>query len=194
MALLIVGPGRRPAEELYGASFPAWSANRALLGRIQKARQLRTLRIAAALKGETVAPRRALRVADILDDLVKDYQRNGRASLPSVRRYVTRVAEQLGQHRAADLRTTHVETAQDHWRVAALTNATINRFVSILGRTYTLACRRGEVSSRRWLPRLEEEGRQGREVAPGDAILLLENLPGYVADFFQFALDNGIRR
>src|SRR5262249_7099191 len=141
-----------------------------------------------------IAPRRATRVADILDDLVKDYERNGRASLLSVRGYVARLAEQLGQHRAADLRTTHVETAQDHWRAAGLTNATINRFVSILGRAYTLAGRRGELSTRPWLPRLEEDGRQGREVAPSDAVLLLENLAAYVADFFQFALDNGIRR
>jgi integrase len=161
---------------------------------IQKARQLRALRIAAAIKGETIAPRRTLRLADILDELLKEYERNGRASLPSVRGYVARLAEQLGQHRAADLRTTHVEAAQDHWRAAGLTNATINRFVSILGRAYTLACRRGELSTRPWLPRLEEDGRQGREVAPSDAVLLLENLPAYVADFFQFALDNGIRR
>jgi integrase len=161
---------------------------------IQKARRLRALRIAAAVKGEAVAPRRAPRVADVLQELLRDYERNGRASLSSARGYVARLAEQLGHLRAADLRTAHVEKAQDHWRTAGLTNATINRFVSILGRAYTLACRRGELSVRPCLPRLDEVGHRGREITPSDAVLLLEHLPGYVADFFQFALDHGIRK
>jgi integrase len=160
---------------------------------IQKARTLRALRIAAAVKGEAVAPRRALTVADILRDLLKD-MRNGRPSVRTAKGHVAQLVKALGQHRAADLRTAHVETAQDRWRADGLTNATINRYVTTLGRAFTPACRKGSLGTRPWLPRLEEDGRQGREVAPSDAVLLLEHLPGYVADFFQFALDNGIRK
>jgi integrase len=161
---------------------------------IQKARQLRALRIAAAVKGEAVAPRRAVRVVDILEDLLGDYERNCRTSHPTAKGYVKALVEQLGQHRAADLRSAHVVAAQDRWRASGLKNSTINRYVTILGRAFTLACRRGDLNVRPWFPRLEEDVRPGREVTPGDAVLLLEHLPSYLADFFTFALDHGIRK
>jgi len=161
---------------------------------IQKARTLRALRIAAAVKGEAVAPRRALNVADILAELLLDYERNGRTSLGTVKGYVKALVEELGQHRAADLRTAHAIAAQDRWRASGLKNSTINRYVTILGRAFTLACRRGDLNVRPWFPRLEEDVRPGREVTPSDAVLLLEHLPSYLADFFNFALDHGIRK
>jgi hypothetical protein len=164
--------------------------------KVRVARQLRTKRMAAAGAGEEL-PDRRLTVRRLLEELAADYERHDRTSLPSVRGHVKAwLAAGIGLLRPSELRPQQIAAIGDGWKRAGVRNATINRRNAALRRAYALACQVGTLTAIPYFAMRDERrrGRRARYVPPADAILLLEHLPTYVARFFDFALENGIRR
>jgi integrase len=163
---------------------------------IRVARAKRAERIAAVASGEEV-PRGRLTIADLLTELLRDYERNEQTSLPSVRGSVTAwLAAGIGTLRPHALRPEQITAIGDGWKRLGLSNATINRRNAALRRAYSLACRTGFVRAVPYVAMRDETRRRSRRryIPPADAILLLEHLPTYAAIFVEFALENGIRR
>ena len=163
---------------------------------IRAARALRAKRLAAVADGEEV-PDGRVTVRQLLAELEADYVRNERTSLPSVRGSIRAwLAAGVGPLRPTALSPQQLTAIGDGWKRAGATNATINRRCAALRRAYSLACQTGRVRAIPHFAMRDERrrGRRARYVPPGDAVLLLEHLPTYAATFFEFALENGIRR
>jgi integrase len=163
---------------------------------IRAARALRAKRLAAVADGEEV-PDGRVTVRQLLTELEADYLRNERTSLPSVRGSIRAwLAAGVGPLRPTALSPQQLTAIGDAWKRRGATNATINRRFAALRRAYSLACQTGRVRAVPHFAMRDERrrGRRARYVPPGDAVLLLEHLPTYAARFFEFALENGIRR
>jgi hypothetical protein len=110
---------------------------------IRVARAKRAERLAAVASGEEV-PRGRLTIAELLAELVRDYERNEQTSLPSVRGSVKAwLAAGIGTLRPHALRPEQITAIGDGWKRVGLSNATINRRNAALRRAYSLACRTG---------------------------------------------------
>jgi integrase len=163
---------------------------------IRAARALRATRLAAVAGGEEL-PAGRLTLRTLLAELIADYERNDRTSVRSVRGHVRAwLAAGVGGLRPSELRPQQITAIGDAWKRAGARNATINRRNAALRRAYTLACHTGLLHAVPHFTMRDEHlrSRRARYVPPADAVLLLEHLPTYAARFFEFALENGIRR
>jgi integrase len=164
--------------------------------KLRVARALRAKRLAAVGLGEE-QPDRQLTVARLLRELEADYGRHDRASLASMRGHVKAwLAAGVGRLRPSELRPDRIIAIGDEWKRRGVANATINRRNAALRRAYSLACQVGRLSAVPYFTMRDEtrRRRRARYVPPGDVVLLLEHLPPYAARFFEFAIENGIRR
>jgi integrase len=164
--------------------------------KVRVARQLRAQRLAAVGLGEE-QPDGRLTVRRLLVDLEADYDRHERASLVSVRGSVKAwLAAGIGRLRPSELRPERIVAIGDAWHRHGVANATINRRNAALRRAYALACQVGRLTAIPHFTMRDESRRRrrARYVPAGDAVALLEELPSYAATFFEFALENGIRR
>jgi integrase len=164
--------------------------------KLRVARQLRAKRLAAVGLGEE-QPDGRLTVRRLLLDLEADYARHDRASLVSVRGHVKAwLAAGIGRLRPSELRPERIVAIGDDWHRRGTANATINRRNAALRRAYSLGCQVGRLTAIPYFTMRDERRRwrRARYVPPADAVLLLEHLPLYAAQFFEFAMENGIRR
>ena len=96
-------------------------------------------RLTALDEGSYVGPARdRLTVGDLLTGLLDFYTVQGHRSLPSVTAQVKPLRQALGTGRALDLSTARVRRLTREWQAATVTNATINRRLSLLRRAYAL--------------------------------------------------------
>jgi integrase len=164
--------------------------------KLRVARQLRAQRLAAVGLGEE-QPDGRLTVRRLLEDLEADYARHERASLVSVRGSIKAwLATGIGRLRPSELRPERILAIGDDWHRHGAANATINRRNAALRRAYALACHVGRLTAIPHFTMRDEtrRRRRARYVPAGDAVALIEELPTYAAIFFEFALENGIRR
>jgi integrase len=164
--------------------------------KLRVARQLRAKRLAAVGLGEE-QPDGRLTIRRLLDDLLADYSRHERSSLPSVQGHVKAwLGTGIGRLRPSELRPERLVAIGDEWHRQGVANATVNRRNAALRRAYALACQVGRLTAIPHFTMRDEtrRRRRARYVPAGDAVALLEELPTYAATFFEFALENGIRR
>ena len=176
------GPNGKTARE------PADTTN------VVQARKLRAKRMEEHGRGEPGRAAEKVRVNELLDALVTNYEVNGRASLPTLRSHLTVLRPALGPRRAIDVTTDLVEALQLTWKKAGTANATINRRCTMLRRAFNLARRGRKLHVVPYIPPLEEQSVRGRYIAPADAAALRKQLPAYLQDFFAIAYDYGIRK
>jgi integrase len=160
----------------------------------REASRLRGERIAEHAHGERTSYTRTLRVTDLLDAVVTDYELNGYSSLPSARGYSDAIRERIGRLLAVEVTTDVVEREQRRWQRDGFTNATINRRCNILRRGFRLMVRAKKLHFVPYIPRLKEHSPRGRYIPPGDLARIREHLPEYLHDFLAFAYDDGIRK
>jgi hypothetical protein len=168
----------------------------------REAAQLRRRRIEQYERGERTRDSGTLRVAAVLAAVLRDYEINGRRSLDTARSRVAALAAArlgdggppLGERLAVELTTDHVEALQVRWQRAGLTNATINRRCNLLRRGFRLMVRAKKLHFVPYIPRLKEQKRRGRYIAPADLETLMRYLPAHLPDLVAFAYDDGIRK
>jgi len=89
--------------------------------------------------GKFLGPER-IRMAQLFDAVVEDYQQNGKRSLPDVKfRLRLHLLPAFGRLRAAEFGSSHVRRYIEQRERAQAANATINRELAILHRAFTLA-------------------------------------------------------
>lgn len=161
---------------------------------IRAARKLRARRMEQADRGEPGRSAERLRVGELLDGVLRDYEANERGSIPTARARLRILRERFGKLSAVKLTTAEVKATQAEWRAAGLTAATINRRTNLLRRAFRLAWREGTLSRVPYMPRLEEKSPRGVYIAPADAGKIAKGLPPHAVDPFRFAYLYGTRK
>lgn len=146
----------------------------------------------ALAKGEVglTRPKRETRsVAELLDALKMSYQQEGRLS-PQNRSLLSRASYDFGSKVATQLTTEHLETYVTRRRAEGAKNASINRILEALRRSYRLA----DVSAPKF-PHLSEQGNaRAGFFTEAELALLVSHLPSDLHDFTRFAAACGMRK
>jgi integrase len=161
---------------------------------IVQARKLRAKRMEEAGRGEPGRLAEKVRVGELLDALVTNYELNKRSSLRTLQSHLKLLRPALGHLRAIDCTTDTVENLQLKWQRAGTSTATINRRCNMIRRAFNLGRRGRKIHVVPYVPKLVEESHRGRYIIPPDATKLREQLPAYLRLFFEFACDHGIRK
>jgi len=103
--------------------------------------------------------------SDAARDLLNDYRTNGKRSLVDVQRHVRMHLEPFfGRRRMSAITTADVRQYVARRQAEGVKNATINRELSVLKRSSTLAIAAGNLSSRPHIPLLREDNVRAGEV------------------------------
>jgi integrase len=86
------------------------------------------------------------RFDDLADLIVQDYERNARRSIGKLRTGLARLRDAFGTWRAVDIRGADVSDFIDRRKKAGAANATVNRELAALKRSFRLGVRRGLLS------------------------------------------------
>ena len=151
--------------------------------------------------GRPVSPAASkVRVEEILDDLLTDYQANDRRSLDGVTRIVTRLKTAFGHRRAHDLTTADVQRyvvsrqAAPEPEEAGAANATINRELAALKRAFNLAVQGEKILRKPYIPMLAEHNVRTGFLSEVDYLALHEALPTPLNHMLAFAFRYGWRK
>jgi integrase len=168
----------------------------------REAARLRRRRIEQHERGERTRHSETLRVADVLQAVLRDYELNDRRSIATARSYLAALAAArlgdgrglLGQRLAIEVTTDDVEALQLRWQRAGLTNATINRRCNLLRRGFRLMVRAKKLYVVPYIPRLKDRSPRGRYITPADLARIQAHLPTHLRALVAFAYDDGIRK
>lgn len=151
--------------------------------------------------GRPVSPKAGkVRVEELLDDLVTEYQANDRRSLDGVTRIVTRLKTAFGHRRAHDLTTADVQRyVVDRQTVpgpeeAGAANATINRELAALKRAFNLAVKGEKILRKPHVPMLAEHNIRTGFLGEIEYLALREALPAPLNHMLAFAYVYGWRK
>jgi len=130
---------------------------------------------------------------DLAQALLSDYQINGRRSLRSARLSISHLRKFFGFDRAVDITTDRIKAYAADRQKAKAANASINRELAALKRTFSLAVEDGRLSHRPYIPRLEEDNARQGFVDHGAFVSLRSNLSEYLRDPITYLYLSGWR-
>lgn len=133
-------------------------------------------------------------LAELLDDLERDYKLNGRRNLPTLKCHVKKLKETFGFDKAKDVTEVRIEKYKEARIEAKAAAATVNRELSALARAFRLAYERKTVSSVPIIKKLREAAPRQGFVEPADFEAVAAELPEYLADFVRFSFLTGWRK
>lgn len=152
-------------------------------------------------RGRFVGPAEdRLRVNDMLDALVVDYQNNGRRSLNTLKGRLKPLREAFGLDRAVDITEVRIERYKDERltaktkRKAPVAVATLNRELAALKRAFRLAVEQKRLSAAPTIKLLRENNARQGFVEPAIFEKIVENLPDPLGDIARFAYLSGWRK
>ena len=129
-------------------------------------------------RGELIGPsEERVTVDQLLTDLRTDYEVNGRASLPTLAGHLKALRAAFTGDRALRVSTARIQHVQRAWQEAGVTNATINRRLSMLRRAFNLARRAGTLRAVPYVPRLEENSPPGKHMTHEVLVAIRDHLP-----------------
>jgi hypothetical protein len=105
---------------------------------VRKARKFRADRMAAVGRGEPGREAERVKVNQLLDNLVTDYEVNGRRSLDALKASVKALRATFGHLRAPDCTTPRIQHVQHAWLEQGVSPPTINRRCAALHRAFVL--------------------------------------------------------
>ncbi len=128
-----------------------------------EARRLLRRREGAAVEGRAIVPRvERIKVADLAEDLRRDYAANGRRSSERMEFCLDHLLPFFGERRAVQVTVADVNAYVARRREEGAANATVNRELCALKRMYSLALVAERIHRAPRIPRLEERNvRQG---------------------------------
>jgi hypothetical protein len=108
---------------------------------------------------------------EMAKDIERDYVINARRSGDAALRYqLRRLRESFASMRAVDITTDRIRAHIVARQQAGATNATVNRELAALKRMFSLAIEAGRLSTRPYIPMLEEHNARQRGTAPAGAV------------------------
>lgn len=196
---------REPAKHVRtGKKLEATDANRHEAERYLKHRIAEVT--AAQLGGPAfVTPQqKRATVNDVLDALTQDFEVRGKVVIgkdgkpklnPRIESSVKPLREHLGRRRAAELSSEAIMAFIQEQRQADYTNASINRWLQLLGQAFKLAVRTKRLSAAPFIPRLSEVGNERSGFFETEAFgIVVSQLPEYLQDFARFGFLTGWRK
>jgi integrase len=130
---------------------------------------------------------------EMAQDLITDYQVNGRKALSAIQFPVRHLRESFGLDRALDITTDRVRAHIFRRQEAGASNATINRELAALKRMFSLAVQAGKLSHRPYIPSLEENNARQGFLDHASFLALRDNLADYLKDPVTFLYLSGWR-
>lgn len=137
-----------------------------------------------------------IRVAELLDDVVQDYQINRRKSLAQLNsRLKNHVRPAFSDIRVAEFSTSHIRRYVTERLKSGAANATINRELEILERAFSLAseCEPAKVARLIHIPMLTEDNVRSGFLDDAGYLRLRRELPEYLRPVFVVAYHVGNR-
>jgi hypothetical protein len=136
----------------------ALTARARAVGIERDAKNLLNRRLGDISAGRPLNPRAdRVKVAELLDDLLTEYQVNERASLRRMKELVNHLRRALEHFRAAAVTTADVNRYRAERRACGAANATINRELAALKRAYSIACKATKILAKPYIPMLTEK-------------------------------------
>lgn len=130
---------------------------------------------------------------EMAQDFISDYETNGKRSLRSAKLSVGHLQAVFGLDRALDIATDRIRVYISHRQGEGARNGSVNRELAGLKRMFSLAVQAGKLSSRPYVPTLEENNARQGFVDHGGFLTLRENLPEYLKDPVTFLYLSGWR-
>lgn len=159
-----------------------------------QARRLLKKRLGEIGRGRLIGPvEEKVTFEEMAQDFLRDYQTNGKRSLRSARLSVTHLQAFFGLDRALDITTDKIRAYISHRQEERSSNGSINRELAALKRMFSLAVQAGNLSSRPYVPTLEENNARQGFLDHGGFLALRENLPDYLKDPVMFLYVSGWR-
>ncbi len=128
--------------------------------KITDAKRLLALREGQVVEGRFLGLRvERVRVQELAQDYLRDYEINGRASVRDAKRYVQFFTQAFGTMRVVDIRSDHIAAYIDERRRMGVASATINRELGGLRRMLNLGAKQDppKVLHVPMIPRLKKE-------------------------------------
>ncbi len=160
----------------------------------EDASKLLKRRLATVARGEDIS-RSDVRVDELLDDLLQDYEINGK-SLAWAKIVVNHLRPHFGRYLAVRIGTAQVNTYILKRRSTGIANGTINRELALLRAAFYMGSRSepAKVSRVPFIPKLKESEARKGFFEQRDFDALAKHLPEDIRDVGIFARETGCRR
>ncbi len=135
-----------------------------------------------------------IRWDELAEDLLRDYRVNGKRSLPKAERSVAHLRKHFGGRRAIDITTDAIRAYTDARKTEKAANATVNRELAALKRSFNLAKRAGKIQ---WVPGFEmlpEDNARTGFIEPEQFHALRDALPDHLKCIATLGFMYGLRR
>ena len=120
---------------------------------------------------------------ELSENLLKDYQVNNRKAVKTVVYPITHLKKSFAMFKALDITTDRINSHIVRRQKEGAKNATINRELAALKKMFSLAVRAGNLSSKPYIPTLEENNARQAFLDHGSFLVLRENLPAHLKTF-----------
>src|SRR5574341_451068 len=159
-----------------------------------QARKLLKKRLGEIGRGRLIGPvEEKITFEAMAEDLLRDYETNGKRSVRSARLSASHLRGFFGLDRALDITTDRVRAYISQRQSERASNGSINRELAALKRMFSLAVQAGKLSSRPYVPILEENNARQGFLDHGGFLALRESLPDYLKDPVTFLYLSGWR-
>ena len=159
-----------------------------------QARRLLKKRLGEIGRGRLIGPvEEKVTFEEMAEDLLRDYETNGKRSVRSAKLSVSHLRGFFGLDRALDITTDRVRAYISGRQEDGASNGSINRELAGLKRMFSLAVQAGKLSSRPYIPALEENNARQGFLDHGSFLALREALPEYLKDPVTFLYLSGWR-
>ena len=136
-----------------------------------------------------------IRFDELMEDYLTDYRINNKRTLVKAERCARYLLEEFGGMKVTDITTPRINHYIQKRMDEGISNATINRELAALKRTFNLAarCTPPRVAQIPYIPILSEDNVRKGFLEHGDFLALREALPSHLKGFVTFAYKTGWR-
>jgi integrase len=159
-----------------------------------QAKRLLRKRLGEIGSGKLIGPaEERVTFEELAADLVRDYTVNKRKAVKTIEYPIKHLRNTFQRYRAVDLTTDRINAHVERRQHEQAKNATINRELAALKRMFSLAVQAGKLSSKPYIPTLEENNARQGFLDHGAFLMLREYLPAHLQDPVTFLYQSGWR-
>jgi len=159
-----------------------------------QARKLLKKRLGEIGSGKLIGPvEERVTFEEMVEYLKTDYAVNKRKAVKIIEYPIKHLRKSFALDKALDLTTDRINAHIARRQQERAKNATINRELAALKRMFSLAVQAGKLSTKPYIPTLEENNARQGFLDHGTFLVLRENLPAYLKDPVTFLYHSGWR-